>query len=549
MKRVGLVAGALALVVGAFALVTPSAYAASGGAATCTWTGTAGDSKFSTATNWSGCNNVAPQTGDIILLPYISTTAQTLTNDLPQGTLLGGLTIDSKSSSATDDYGQYTVDKFAFGDGAVLKKISGFSVGITGSVATAGAVTFIGGNAGRMFSATTADVIIAPAGNVTIQDVPASCAGGGGTADHYVYFKPTGQVTLSNAAYSMAGTESSMVVGAKSTIFLPSSGTYAGNITFNGGGAVQGVDCTDESTYSMGVFNDMTLSGTITLNGGDILYYVDSGKTLTVTGIINGNGSGLKAYSGSTGTFVNNASQNNSTTPGGSQTVAMQVLPAITDSQPDVDLNVKPNTTVTFDGVRRNGFVADKSVLMGAGTFNEGLYVSQYATVAPGHSPGCITADTLSLYGTYSFELGGSAACTGYDQLVIKNASNSTTAVTLGYDDGATMPTLVTSRFKNYTPKQGDVFVIINQSGTAAVKGTFAGLAEGTTFTQNGIVFKISYKGGDGNDVTLTVMNKPTAPNTGFALIQANPVVSGIALAIVAGLLVLIGRKLQATRR
>jgi len=50
----------------------------------------------------------------------------------------------------------------------------------------------------------------------------------------------------------------------------------------------------------------------------------------------------------------------------------------------------------------------------------------------------------------------------------------------------------------------GDKFTIIQNDGSDAVVGTFAGLAEGATITQGGVTFTISYKGGTGHDVVLT---------------------------------------------
>jgi hypothetical protein len=55
-----------------------------------------------------------------------------------------------------------------------------------------------------------------------------------------------------------------------------------------------------------------------------------------------------------------------------------------------------------------------------------------------------------------------------------------------------------------FTPALGSSFTIIKNDGTDAVVGTFAGLAEGATLTVNGTTYTISYKGGDGNDVTLS---------------------------------------------
>ena len=60
-----------------------------------------------------------------------------------------------------------------------------------------------------------------------------------------------------------------------------------------------------------------------------------------------------------------------------------------------------------------------------------------------------------------------------------------------------------------FTPAVNDQFLFVNNHGQDPVIGTFAGLAEGSTFTINGTTLRISYRGGSGNDVVLTVI-----PNT-----------------------------------
>jgi hypothetical protein len=51
----------------------------------------------------------------------------------------------------------------------------------------------------------------------------------------------------------------------------------------------------------------------------------------------------------------------------------------------------------------------------------------------------------------------------------------------------------------------GQTFVILDNDGTDPVAGTFSGKPEGTLLSSGSATFKLSYKGGDGNDVTLTV--------------------------------------------
>ncbi|MGH8103834.1 MAG: choice-of-anchor Q domain-containing protein, partial [bacterium] len=54
-----------------------------------------------------------------------------------------------------------------------------------------------------------------------------------------------------------------------------------------------------------------------------------------------------------------------------------------------------------------------------------------------------------------------------------------------------------------FTPATNDTFTIILNDGADAVVGTFAGLPEGATFTVGTEAFRITYAGGDGNDVVL----------------------------------------------
>jgi hypothetical protein len=54
----------------------------------------------------------------------------------------------------------------------------------------------------------------------------------------------------------------------------------------------------------------------------------------------------------------------------------------------------------------------------------------------------------------------------------------------------------------------GSSFEIVNNGSLSATSGAFTGLPEGSTFTvtvgATKMTFKISYKGGTGNDVVLT---------------------------------------------
>ncbi len=51
----------------------------------------------------------------------------------------------------------------------------------------------------------------------------------------------------------------------------------------------------------------------------------------------------------------------------------------------------------------------------------------------------------------------------------------------------------------------GTVFTIMSNTSATPISGTFANLADGSTLTAGRNKLKVSYTGGDGNDLTLTV--------------------------------------------
>src|SRR5262249_51641197 len=58
-----------------------------------------------------------------------------------------------------------------------------------------------------------------------------------------------------------------------------------------------------------------------------------------------------------------------------------------------------------------------------------------------------------------------------------------------------------------FTPQPGNQFTIIDNRGNNPINGTFTNLPEGGTFQAGLGVWQISYRGGDGNDVTLTYID------------------------------------------
>ena len=139
-------------------------------------------------------------------------------------------------------------------------------------------------------------------------------------------------------------------------------------------------------------------------------------------------------------------------------------------------------------------------------------------------SPGETSVDTLTFSGaltlsataTYNVDIVGTVNgdVTGNDLIVAGGA------VSLG---NATLTVVALSPYLA-SAHGGEALTIISKSGTVVIADTFAGLAEGSTFSAAGTQFTISYIGGDGNDVVLTSVPEPTTIGmlsiAGFGLLR-----------------------------
>jgi hypothetical protein len=152
------------------------------------------------------------------------------------------------------------------------------------------------------------------------------------------------------------------------------------------------------------------------------------------------------------------------------------------------------------------GVLAGTGAIQGPGAVN----LSGTAQTRPGTSPGQITiGGALTQTGTYFAELNGVIPATQYDQLV--GQGNVTVGATLTVSLG-------------FVPPVGTVFRIIDKTGAGAVVGAFGGMPQGHIFTVNGVQLQIAYNGGDGNDVTLTVVQNTGLVCTPFTDVdQASP--------------------------
>ena len=148
--------------------------------------------------------------------------------------------------------------------------------------------------------------------------------------------------------------------------------------------------------------------------------------------------------------------------------------------------NVQTNSG-TFGGA---GIVAGP-VVIGSGS-------GSGAALSPGASAdviGVITLlETLTFQSDGTFEIQLDSTAVTADEVIVQGAT---------IDSGAQ---IVASDLSSGTLPAGTSFTVIDNRGTTAIVGAFSNLPDGGTLTVGSNTFAADYAGGDGNDLTLTVL-------------------------------------------
>jgi hypothetical protein len=155
--------------------------------------------------------------------------------------------------------------------------------------------------------------------------------------------------------------------------------------------------------------------------------------------------------------------------------------------------------------LRGDGVVAG-SLTVGSSSYSDSVATLTPGTLATNNPIGSMTIGTLSLNAGARFiaDISGNLPGVGHDQLVVTNS------VTLNN------PRLILRR-SSFVPAPNTNFMVVRNDGADAVTGVFVDsngrtLPEGTVLTDSfgpGLVPRISYRGGDGNDVVIRVTTPP----------------------------------------
>jgi hypothetical protein len=269
-----------------------------------------------------------------------------------------------------------------------------------------------------------------------------------------------------------------------------------------------------EGSYTIGgsalrINNSLTLSGgthavntLLMMGGGQVTANGASVTTLAFLSVVNGgitiDGTGSLAVgllSGGDWITKNGAGAAlivSSTNYGGGIIVnnGVFIVDATLAGNP-VTINSPNATTGTLglSGLGGTGWVGTVNVVQGA--------ISAGTLTSP---TGILTTGNLSFTanGAYVVKIGGTTpGANGHDQLKVSGT------VTLNNARLAPIP------WNGFRPAVGDSFMILRNNGTNPINGTFFNALEGSVFAGAlNTAFRISYVGGDGNDIVITRVNR-----------------------------------------
>jgi len=521
-------------------LFVPSASAAPD---TCTWVGAGADNNFSTAANWTGCDNGnVPENGDT--LSFDVTNADTnptiVNNDFASLDIAG---IDITGTNAGFNNYVWTGNAFTLTGnitGDNTNSIMWIQTDITfGSNVTlsapAGAVWLGNSDGSNTLDMSTFNLdITSPYVACLGLNIFSSLSGSGDVTSQ------TG-ATFINLYTDQTSFSGNVTISGSGLVVNPANAIPAGSTVTVNGSAVIALQTVLDQTYPFdlvmnssaaravladrnspfacagggGEQSTTTLSGSLTINSDTEFSLYNN---FTLTGTYTSNGNAVTVASGSQGVL---------TLPGITPIESPVVTSTIGSS--DVSsayLGISKNQTTILNGERGYVTVSNGGTLKGKGTTGD-LTINTGGILAPGESPGCLSSGNLILSGTYQVEIQGTTKCTQYDQTDVTGTVDVTGA------------TLNVSFLSGFVPALNDAFTIINNDGADAVTGTFTGMADGSTFVVAGVTFQINYGGGDGNDVVLTAtavpVVAPTAPDTGAGSLITSPLTTLFAAMAVVG--------------
>ena len=466
------------------------------GAGTKTWNGNAGDFNMTTPTNWVG--NVAPVANDDLV--FGATTKFAPVNDYPDGTKFKSITFNVGGYSLTGNSINLGGGAFAISNTAGTNSIGTaivFEIGApTISVGNSTTLNMTGAidNGGFLISTN----IGVPSGILSINGVISGTGGflvdgggsvhiGGGAPNLY-----TGPTTVKSGKLELIKSASTACFAGDLVIGDSQGGSNADIVrVVNPDQIPDDKHVTITSSGLLDLFNNNeTIQLSSGVNSGNITLGDSVPNFLVFQQTTNATFSGVISGTDGNDTIVKTGGAILAFTS--AQTFVAKFK--VTDGTLEVDSPGSFVAAASID-IASPGRIAGDGVL---GAIKSATPGPQGGTIAPGATGGGGTTGTLNTgslmldgAATVAIDLNGPTAGTEFDQInVTGSVSLSNTALIVA---------------AGFTPPIGVPMIIIanDSDGTDPVVGTFNGLSEGAKFDASGFTFKISYVGGNGNDVTL----------------------------------------------
>lgn len=529
---------AVAAVVGAVVFHSP----VNAAPATFTWTGATGDSKMSTAGNWQ--EGAVPTAGSKLVfecVPKVNGHGVNgeLRNDLTvafsglETKKLDSLPFGKECTHYIIDKMQFTPDAEFTGGHTSMNDKDGYKTPFV-------SIDIVTGLSNMKSNGFEGFLVNKKQKNYNHLELSRYEVANAGCNKLDYYVEAAEKIVGENASVLLQGANNILVKNkGQLGVYHKANETSASKITFENGATIShGLHCI-ATNVEVGPDVTTVLSGDIVLNG-DVEFRLESNVTIKITGKLSGPGR-LIAHRDNEGTILVESSNNTSSrTPNGLYGNAHEPkLIKLDGEKPNEVLTVKKGETVLLNGSRSMN-VYEGGVISGNITGGD---FDVYGVVSPGNnSIGKITARAIALMdpGVYKVKILNKDH---YDQI------DAIEGVMLGYSR------LDLTYLEGCVIKKGDTFTIIDNKGIHPVEGTFKDLPEGAEVTVGGAIFKISYVGGDGNDVVLTALNDsvapkasvaskaPKVPNTGGEKLAVNLIGTMAGVASAAALLIVAKRK------
>lgn len=281
--------------------------------------------------------------------------------------------------------------------------------------------------------------------------------------NNFFFFTSFNSITFTGGTYTIGGNPINL----------------AGGLTANAGTHLVNIIIRLSAPQTFMSDTGATLSVNIAVSNNGNLLTINGNGTTVILGLITGSGGVTKEGLGISLLFSNNNYTGATTVNGG--------ILIVDGSQPSSVISL---TGGALGGTGTTGPVTTSGGIISAGTLTSPTGVLSIH--------GNLLLGSMSAFAP---KVNGNTAGSGYDQLNVTGTVDVSTGV------------LVPAIIPGFTPNVGDVYTIVNNDGTDPVSGTFVGLPEGASITMpGGIRFQITYNGGTGNDISITVTRTTQAP-------------------------------------